>query len=206
MSSVRVVVTGFEPFAGASMNPSQAVVERLRSADISGIELRCAVLPVEFGRSAQLLLDMIDNVRPQIAIALGQAEGRTKITPERVAINLDDARIADNSGNQRLETEIVPGGPSAYFSTLPVKDIVIALDSDGVPAAISTTAGTFVCNHVFYAMQHHCVGREISSGFIHMPLMAEQAGEFPGLPTMALDDLVRGIQKSIVVSLGRVGA
>ena len=203
MSGVRVLVTGFEPFAGASSNPSQAVVDRLKTAVLPGIELHCAVLPVEFGRSAELLLGLVDDVQPHIAIALGQAEGRTKITPERVAVNLDDARIADNAGNQRVDAEIVRGGPSAYFSTLPVKDIVNALDADGVPAAISTTAGTFVCNHVFYAMQHHCVGLDMATGFIHMPLMEDQAGEFPGLPTMALDDLVRGISLAITIASTR---
>ena len=203
MSSVRVLVTGFEPFGGASLNPSQAVVERLKTAVIPDVELQCAVLPVEFGRSAAVLTGLIDELAPRVVLALGQAEGRSKITPERVAINLDDARIADNAGVLRSEIQIVERGPAAYFSTLPVKDIVQALDADGIPAAISTTAGTFLCNHVFYAMQHHCVGRDISSGFIHMPLMEEQAGEFPGLPTLPLADLVRGIAVAVTTANAR---
>lgn len=202
MSAVRVLVTGFQPFGGASLNPSQAVVEQLRSTGIQGVELHCVVLPVEFGRAAEVLLGLIDELRPQIAIALGQAEGRTKISLERVAINLDDARIADNAGNQRVDSEIISGGPSAYFSTLPVKDIVNTLDADGVPAEISMTAGTFVCNHVFYAMQHHCVGRNIATGLIHMPLMEEQANEFPGLPVLPLAQIVVGIERAIRISAG----
>ena len=201
MSSVRVLVTGFEPFAGASSNPSQAVVERLSLMMIPGVELHCSVLPVEFGRSAAVLTGLIDELTPRVVLALGQAEGRSKITPERVASNLDDARIADNVGNQRVDAAIVRGGPAAYFSTLPVKKVVHALDANGIPAAISTTAGTFVCNHVFYAMQHHCVGRGISSGFIHMPLMDQQAQEFPDLPTLALDTLVAGVRTAITTCI-----
>ena len=201
MPTVRVLVTGFEPFDGASLNPSQAVVEQLLGASIPGVALHCAVLPVEFGRAAGVLTGLIDDLEPQVVLALGQAEGRAKITPERVAINLDDARIADNAGVMRSDVEIIAGGPSAYFATLPVKGIVQALDTAGIPAAISTTAGTFVCNHVFYAMQHHCSGRTISSGFIHMPLMDEQAPDFPGLPTLPLDVLVSGIRTAITASI-----
>lgn len=206
MSDMRVLVTGFEPFAGASQNPSQAVVQRLSLTGIAGVDLRCEVLPVAFGRSAKMLTALIDDVQPQVVVALGQAEGRTQITPERVAINLDDARIADNDGVLRSESRIVHDGPTAYFSTLPVKDLVTDLAADGIPAAVSTTAGTFVCNHVFYAMQHHCHGTGIASGFIHMPLMTEQLAEFPGLPTLPLTDLVRGIERAITVCVSRVGA
>lgn len=199
MSLVRVLVTGFEPFGGASINPAQSIVDRLIDVELPGIELHRRVLPVEFGRSAKLLTDAIDEIGPNVVIALGQAEGRTKITPERVAINVDDARIPDNADVSRVDTPINLDGPAAYFSTLPIKAIVEALNTNSIPAAISTTAGTFVCNHVFYAMQHHLRNTDIRSGFIHVPLQAEQTPEFPELPTLALDELVRGIATAIRV-------
>jgi pyroglutamyl-peptidase len=174
-------LTGFEPFAGSSLNPSQEIVNKIAKLNIPGIEIITAILPVVFGESSEKLLKLISEVKPDVVISLGQAEGRTQLTPERVAVNLDDARIADKSGKILIDQPIVSGAPAAYFSTLPVKEIVDAITVLGVPATQSFSAGTFVCNHIFYHLQHSLNGTNIRSGFIHVPLMREQAGEFPNL-------------------------
>ena len=185
----RILLTGFEPFHNSSLNPSQEIIKRISHHSLVAKE----VLPVTFGESAKKLNTLIDLYQPSVVVSLGQAEGRKEITPERIAINLDDARIPDNAGNSPKERTIFTGGPDAYFTTLPIKKLVERLVDNGIPSAISLSAGTFVCNHIFYAMQHHCASKDIKSGFIHLPLMDEQATEFPGLPTMKIDELVRGI-------------
>ena len=194
----RTLITGFQPFHKALSNPSQAIVERIKQENIP--DVYCEVLPVVFEESAELLLSKIEEIKPQIVIALGQAEGRTQITPERVAINIDDARIADNAGNIPVDKPIISGGPSAYFSTLPVKEIAEEIKRAGIPAAVSLSEGTLVCNHIFYQIQHFCRDNGIRSGFIHVPLMESQAPEFAGLPTMSLENMVQGIKIAIEVS------
>ena len=146
-----------------------------------------------FGKSARELCQLIDLHNPDVVICLGQAEGRREISFERVAINLDDARIADNDGNIPVDQAIENDGPDAYFSTLPTKELVAAMRKGGVAANLSLSAGSFVCNHVFYAALHHIQNRTILAGFIHLPLMAEQVGEFPGMPTMELSEMTKGI-------------
>ena len=190
--------SGFQPFHRASSNPSEAVVNEIVSRKIPGVFGE--VLPVIFGESAQKLFMRIEEVRPDVVISLGQAEGRTQITPERIAINLDDARIADNAGNSPAESPVIAEGPSAYFSTLPVKEIVSSIQRAGIPASISLSAGTFVCNHIFYHLQSYTALKKIKSGFIHVPLMDSQAPEFPGLPTMPLEKMVEAILIAIGVS------
>ncbi|MFM1789605.1 MAG: hypothetical protein RLZZ12_954 [Actinomycetota bacterium] len=185
----KILLTGFEPFHKSHLNPSEEIVKRINHPNLIAKE----VLPVTFGEAAMRLTALIDLHKPTAVLALGQAEGRSQITPERVAINLDDARIADNAGNSRREEKIVPDGPDAYFTTLPIGKIVERLNESSIPAAISLSAGTFVCNHIFYSMQRHCLEKEIRSGFIHLPLMDEQASEFPELPTMKIEEMVRGI-------------
>ncbi|MFZ8871804.1 MAG: pyroglutamyl-peptidase I [Candidatus Nanopelagicaceae bacterium] len=185
----KILLTGFEPFHKSHLNPSEEIVKRIKHPNLIAKE----VLPVTFGEAATRLTALIDQHKPTAVLALGQAEGRSHITPERVAINLDDARIADNAGNAPREEKISSDGPDAYFTTLPIGKIIERLDASSIPAAISLSAGTFVCNHIFYLMQRHCFEKEIRSGFIHLPLMDEQASEFPGLPTMKIEDMVRGI-------------
>ncbi len=198
----RVLLTGFEPFAGASLNPSEQIVNGLKASQIEGVELHTAVLPVVFTESSELLRHLIKLHKPDVVICLGQAEGRREISFERVAINLDDARLADNAGRVVLDQPVVAAGPSAHFTTLPVKEMVAAVRAEGIAAGLSTTAGTFVCNHIFYAMQHELAETSVRSGFIHVPLMPEQASEFEGLPTMPLDQQVRGIEVAIRVACG----
>ena len=190
----KVLLTGFEPFGKASLNPSGEIVKQ-----ISGGNIVTAILPVAYAQSAEKLLSLIAEHNPDVVISLGQAEGRTHISPERIAINLDDARLPDNDGVVRNDVPIIVGGPVAYESTLPIKDIVKAINDAGVPAAISLSAGAFLCNHVFYVAQDHFKGTKVRSGFVHVPLMDEQAGEFPGLPTMPLDQMVKAVRTMLEV-------
>ena len=190
----KVLLTGFEPFGKATLNPSGEIVKQ-----ISGDNIVTAILPVAYAQSAERLLALIAEHKPDVVICLGQAEGRTHISPERIAINLDDARLADNEGVIRNDVPIIAGGPVAYESTLPIKDIVKAINEAGVSAAVSLSAGAFLCNHVFYVAQDYFKGTKVRSGFVHVPLMDEQAGEFPGLPTMPLDQMVKAVRTMLEV-------
>jgi pyroglutamyl-peptidase len=190
----KVLLTGFEPFGKATLNPSAEIVKR-----ISGPNVVTAILPVAYSQSAERLTSLINEHNPDAVICLGQAEGRTQITPERVAINLDDARLADNEGVLRNDVKILEDGPDAYFSTLPVKDFVEAIKAKGVPAAVSLSAGAFLCNHIFYVAQNKFANSHVRSGFVHVPLMDEQAGEFPGLPTMPLEQMITAVKAMLEV-------
>jgi pyroglutamyl-peptidase len=185
----KVLLTGFEPFGTATSNPSGEIVKQ-----ISGDNIVTAILPVAYTQSAERLLALIAEHNPDVVICLGQAEGRTAITPEKVAINLDDARLADNEGVIRNDVKIFESGADAYFSTLPVKEMVDAIKAQGIPATVSLSAGAFLCNHVFYVAQNKFAGTKIRSGFVHVPLMDSQAPEFPGLPTMPLDQMVTAVR------------
>ena len=190
----KVLLTGFEPFGTATSNPSGEIVKQ-----ISGDNIVTAILPVAYTQSAERLLELIAEHNPDVVICLGQAEGRTQITPEKVAINLDDARLADNDGVLRNDVKIIESGPDAYFSTLPINEIVEAIKARGVPAAVSLSAGTFLCNHVFYVAQNKFAGTKVRSGFVHLPLMDSQAAEFPGLPTMPLNQMVIAVRAMLEV-------
>ena len=190
----KVLLTGFEPFGTATSNPSGEIVKQ-----ISGDNIVTAILPVTFAQSAERLLALIAKHNPDVVICLGQAEGRTQITPEKVAINLDDARLPDNAGVQRSDIKILDNGPDAYFTTLPVKEMVDAAKAAGVPASVSLSAGAFLCNHVFYIAQNKFAGSKVRSGFIHVPLMDSQAPEFPGLPTMPLNQMVKAVRAMLEV-------
>ena len=189
-----ILLTGFEPFGTATSNPSGEIVKQ-----INGENIVTAILPVAYAQSAERLLSLIEQHNPDVVICLGQAEGRTQITPEKVAINLDDARLADNEGVLRNDVKIIEHGPDAYFSTLPVKDMVEAVKTQGIPAAVSLSAGAFLCNHVFYVAQNKFAGSNVRSGFVHVPLMDSQAPEFPGLPTMPLDQMVKAMRAMLEV-------
>ena len=191
---MMILLTGFEPFGKATLNPSGEIIKQ-----ISGENIVTAILPVAYAQSAERLLQLIAEHNPDVVICLGQAEGRTQITPERIAINLDDARLADNQGVMRNDVPIIAGGPVAYESTLPIKEIVKAINDAGVPAAVSLSAGAFLCNHVFYLAQDYFKETNVRSGFVHVPLMDEQGPEFPGLPTMPLDQMVKAIRTMLEV-------
>ena len=190
----KVLLTGFEPFGKATTNPSGEIVKQ-----ISGDNIVTAILPVTYRESADRLLALVAEHSPDVVICLGQAEGRKQITPEKVAINLDDASLADNEGVLRNDVKIFESGPDAYFSTLPIKEFVEAIKAKGVPATVSLSAGAFLCNHVFYVAQNKFAGTKVRSGFVHVPLMDSQAAEFPGLPTMPLNQMVIAVRAMLEV-------
>lgn len=199
MANKKVLLTGFEPFGNASFNPSEAVVKEIEQLTLAGIDLVTAILPVEFKHSAQLLLEKIEQEEPDIVISLGQAEGRDYIGPEQVAINLADARIADNAGIALENTPIDESAADGFFTTLPIREIVSEIQALHIAAKVSYSAGAFICNEIFFAAQRQLAGSDVISGFIHLPLAPIQADEFPGLPTMALEDQVKAIVVAIEV-------
>ena len=172
--SIDVLLSGFAPFDGAELNESwEAVRESVPALVARGVDAEAVELPVEFGAGSALLTEAVRALRPSLVVAVGLAAGRSAITPERVAINLRDARIPDNVGASPVDEPVVPGAPVGRFSTLPIKAMVAALAADGVPAAVSQTAGTYVCNDVFYALQHLLATEPalegIRGGFVHVP-------------------------------------
>jgi pyroglutamyl-peptidase len=197
----KVLISGFKPFGGATLNPSELLVNVLERDQIPGVELFTVVLPVEFDRSAEILLEKVKQIQPDLVIAFGQAEGRTAINPEKIAINLDDARIPDNSGDERKDVVIDKNGSDSYVTTLPIEMMVDAMKRAGYPAEISLSAGTFVCNHIFYKLQKILSGSNIRSGFVHLPLVTEQSSEFPGKFTMDLEDMVSATKAAILSAL-----
>ncbi|RYF08322.1 MAG: pyroglutamyl-peptidase I [Comamonadaceae bacterium] len=204
-TAVNVLLTGFEPFDKDPVNPSWEVARALDGWQCAGATVRAVQLPCVFGQAIERLDEALLQWQPMLVISLGLAGGRVDITPERVAINVDDARIADNGGQQPVDTAVVHGGPAAYFSTLPIKAIVRDLRAQGLPASVSNTAGTFVCNHIFYALMHRLAKRGDPSrtrgGFVHLPWLPEQAARNPGAPSMALAAQVQALRVLIATAL-----
>lgn len=199
-STPRILLTGFEPFESDSINPSWEVARALHGEVIAQARVCAVQLPCVFGDAARALHEALDGCQPVLAISLGLAGGRAEITPERVAINIDDARIPDNAGRQPVDAAVVEHGPAAYFATLPIKAMVRNLRGLGIPAAVSNTAGTFVCNHVFYALMHRLARRAapgVRGGFIHVPALPEQAARQPGMPSMALPTQIAALREAI---------
>lgn len=195
-----VLLTGFEPFDGAALNPAWEAVRLLEGWTGEGFRVEVRQLPCVFGAAIEELAAMVDALYPDVVIAVGQAGGRAEISVERVAINVDDASILDNAGRQPIDRPIVDGGPAAYFATLPIKATVAAMRVQGLAAGVSQTAGTFVCNHVFYGLMHHVAEREgeVKAGFIHVPYLPGQVEGWPDPPpSMALDDIVAGIRIAV---------
>ncbi|MEP6881279.1 MAG: pyroglutamyl-peptidase I [Dokdonella sp.] len=203
MSVPRVLLLGFEPFADESVNPSAEIVRHLDGAIIDAHRLVSVVLPVTFADAPARLAGALEQYRPELVIALGQAGGRKEISLERVAINLIDARIADNAGLQPIDVEVLSGGPDAYFSTLPLKAIRAELQRCGVPASLSLSAGSYVCNQVFYWLAHLLATEHphTRGGFIHVPWLPEQAARHPGEAGMALGTMIQGVRAAIECAL-----
>jgi pyroglutamyl-peptidase len=202
-----LLLTGFEPFGGETINSSWEVARRLDGESIAGGRVVARQLPCRFGDAAAVLRQALHACRPALVLALGQAGGRSDFSVERVAINVDDARIPDNAGAQPVDLPVAPDGPAAYFSTLPIKAIVAGLRAQGVPASVSQTAGTFVCNHVFYALMHALRDRPaIRAGFVHLPLLPEQAARQPGQPSMPIESMVAGIHAALAIAVKHRGA
>jgi len=192
-----VLLTGFTPFAGETVNPSWQAASQLHGKRIASHRIVARELPTEFGASLTALRTAIRDLKPALVLCVGQAGGRMQLALERVAIN-DDARIADNAGACPIDRPVVADGPAAYFSTLPIKAMLLALREAGIPAEVSQTAGTYVCNHVFYGLMHALRDRpRVRGGFIHIPYAPEQAARHPGTPSLALETVVEGLRIAI---------
>lgn len=198
---MRVLITGFEPFGEESINPALEAVMKTQKK-LGHNEVIKASLPVVFHQSIDVLKQLIQLNKPDVVICVGQAGGRASITLERIGINIDDARIPDNEGYVPVDQKINPEGPDAYFSTLPIKAIVSAITERGIPAQVSNTAGTYVCNHILYGLCDYITtnGLDIRGGFMHVPFAPEQVAKNPGLASMSIEDIVRAIEITISTS------
>ncbi|VBB09811.1 peptidase c15 pyroglutamyl peptidase i [Lucifera butyrica] len=199
----RVLITGFEPFDGEAVNPALEAVKQLNGRIIAGAAVITRPLPVVRWKAITALKEAITQVNPDLIIAVGQGLSVTEIQVERIAINVDDFRIQDNEGRQPVDEPIEPDGPAAYWSTLPVKKMVAVMREGGIPASVSNTAGTFVCNHLFYGLMHllSLEGSRRRGGFIHIPYLPEQAVHKPGQPSMGLDTVLRGLETAVACAL-----
>ena len=196
---MKILITAFDPFGGEAINPALEAVKLMKD-EIQGAKIIKLVVPTVFIKSIDKTIEAIKNVNPDVVLCIGQAGGRFDITPERVAINIDDARIPDNEGNQPIDTKIYDDGESAYFSTLPVKAIVKEIKGGGIPSSLSNTAGTFVCNHLMYGVLYYLSKneRDIRAGFIHLPFIPEQVINRPyPAPSMSIVDLVQGLELAV---------
>lgn len=199
---MKILVTAFEPFGGERINAALEAVTRLSAP--KGAELYKLTVPTVFGVCTETAVRAIREISPDAIVCVGQAAGRAAITPERVAVNLRDARIPDNAGFQPVDEPIVPGGPAAYFSTLPVRVMAEAVQKAGIPAMISNTAGTFVCNDLFYGIRHAIESEfpSVSGGFIHVPCLPEQTASYSSpVPSMELEEIIRGLEAALEMLL-----
>ena len=188
---MKLLITGFDPFGGESINPSWEAV-KLLPEQVGAYTICKMEIPTVFQVASQQVLEKARQLQPDVILCVGQAGGRNAVTPERVGINLRDAKICDNAGNQPQEQPVVETGPAAYFSTVPCKKMVEAIATAGFPAAVSNTAGTFVCNDVLYTLLHHFDGTAVRTGFIHVPYLPSQ-----GTPNMELTDIVKALTAAI---------
>ncbi len=195
---MKILLTAFDPFGGEPVNPAQEAVAAV-SDTVAGAEIVKCVVPTVFGKSIDTVYAAMKKENPDVTFCIGQAGGRVGLTPERVAINLDDARIEDNEGNQPFDKVIREYGENAYFTSLPVKAMVNKIKEAGIPASVSYTAGTFVCNHLMYGVLYN-ISREfpnMKGGFMHVPFLHEQVLNRANTPSLSKDDIVKGIEAAI---------
>ena len=190
----HLLITGFDPFGGETVNPSWEAVSALPNA-LGHVALHKLRLPTVFTAAPDAVLERADLLRPDAVLSVGQAGGRDGVTVEMVALNLRHARIADNAGKTPQDEPIVPGGPAAYFATVPVRAMVSAVADGGIPCAASYSAGTFVCNEVLYTLLHRFAGGPIRAGFIHLPYLPQQAKT--GQPSMPPEQMTRALALAI---------
>ncbi len=190
-----ILFTGFEPFGGEKINPSWKAVAMLPD-EMAGARIHKLCLPVEYQGAARMAQAEFARISPNVVVMVGQAGGRSGISIERVALNLDDATVADNAGVMLCDSPVRQGAPSAYFSTLPIKMLVKAVNNAGISAGISNSAGTYVCNHLMYSMLDHISVRmlDVRAGFVHVPFVPEQCVDKPGMPSMELNDIVTALR------------
>ncbi|MGL5346243.1 MAG: pyroglutamyl-peptidase I [Peptostreptococcaceae bacterium] len=195
---MKVLLTGFDPFGGEPVNPAEEAVKMV-SEKINGAQVIKITIPTVRTKSVKAIEEAIEKHKPDIVISVGQAGGRFDITPERVAINIDDFRIKDNEGNQPTDEMIYGDGQPAYFSNLPIKAMVKHMNENKIPATVSNTAGTFVCNHVMYGILYMIDKKypNIKGGFIHIPYMTSQVIDKKGTPYMSLEEIVKGLELAI---------
>ena len=191
MEQRKLLITGFDPFGENSVNPSWEAV-KLLPEQVGNYTLHKLAIPTIFGTAAQMVLTKAEQLRPDVIISVGLAGGRGAVTPERIAVNIRDARIADNQGFQPKGDRVAQEGAAAYFSTLPVEQMAQAIRQIGIPAAVSNTAGTFVCNDVLYTLLHRFDGTSVRAGFLHVPYLPSQ-----GTPNMPLEDIVKALTAAI---------
>lgn len=201
-ASTRVLVTGFEPFGGDDVNPSWLAAERLATDPPGGLDVRAERLSCVFGTSVEELRRAVARHEPDLVLCTGLAGGRSDLSVERTAVNVDDARIPDNAGRQPVDEPVVPGGPAAYFSSLPVKACVAAVREAGLPASVSQTAGTFVCNHVFYGLAHLTATElpDLRGGFVHVPYAPQQVTD-RAEPSMSVRDAADGLRAVLAAAV-----
>ena len=194
---MKLLLTAFTPFDGEKINPALEAVKLVKDR-IGNLLIVKLEVPTVFGKSIDTVRDAIEREKPDFVLSIGQAGGRAEITPERVAINLDDARIPDNEGNQPIDEPIFPDGENAYFSTLPVKAMVEAIRKEGLPSSLSNSAGTYVCNHLMYGVLYYLDKRPSrKAGFIHVPYIPEQTKNKKEMPALELSEIVRGLEAAI---------
>ena len=193
MEMKRLLITGFDPFGGEQINPAWEAVKLLPEV-LGEFELCKLEIPTVYSAGARRVLEKVREVAPDVILCIGQAGGRSAVTPERVAINIRDARIDDNAGNRPGEEPVIPGAPAAYFATVPVKAMAEAITAAGLPGAVSNTAGTFVCNDVLYTLLHTYAGTDTRVGFIHVPYLPEQ-----GTPNLPLAETAAALEAAIRV-------
>lgn len=199
----KVLITGFEPFGGEEINPAYEAVKLLPD-EIAGAQIIKLEIPTVFQKGVDAVYNAIQKYQPDYVLCIGQAGGRSQLTPEWVGINFRNARISDNEGNQPVQTPVIEGGPAAYFTMLPVFCMVEKMKENGIPASVSYSAGTYVCNDVMYSLLHYCHTefKNTKGGFMHVPYSTEQTANHPsGTPGMSLKDIAKGIEISIEVIL-----
>ena len=203
---MKILVTGFDPFGSDKINPAIEAVKKLPDT-IKGAKIIKLEIPTVFNKSAQVVHQVIVKEQPDYVLNVGQAGGRSALTPERVAININDGRIPDNDGYQPLGEPIQADGDTAYFTQLPIKAMAKAIRAAGLPAIVSNTAGTYVCNHIFYQVQYMRTKEfpKLKAGFIHIPFLPEQVITRPNQPSMALADIVKGLTAAIGAIVERDG-
>ena len=196
-----VLVTGFEPFGDERSNPSWEICTRLPPS-VAGLRVETCRVPCDFRRSIEVVAEAIERHRPRLVVCLGQAGGRAHLSVERVAINLDDARLPDNAGATPVDEAIAANGPPAYFATLPVKAVAAAMRAAGAPAEVSNSAGTYVCNHLMYGVLHFLAasGNPARAGFIHVPYAEDQVLDKPGTPALSVATMVKGVEAAIAAA------
>lgn len=199
---MKILITGFEPFGGEKLNPSLEVLKLLPKETL-GADLITLKIPTVIGKSLAKINEIVEKEHPDVVLSIGQAGGRAEISVERIGINIDDFRIPDNEGNQPVDEPIIKGAPPAYFVTIPIKAIVESIRQKNIPASVSNTAGTFVCNHVCFGVAHlaairAAAGKSMKSGFIHIPYLPEQVIEKPSFtPSMSIETIITGITAAI---------